>query len=105
MSAPHKPVPRLLTAADLAALPDELPSGGVHYELDDGRLVVLPLPTWAVSSASSNVAFSLRLQGQQRGHGKAWGYVGIILRPDPDRVVGPNACFVANDSLPLRVSP
>lgn len=30
----------LLTAADLAALPDELPSGPVKYELDNGRLVI-----------------------------------------------------------------
>lgn len=29
-----------LTAADLAALPDELPSGPVKYELDNGKLVV-----------------------------------------------------------------
>lgn len=32
-------VPRLLTVVDFAILPDELPSGPVRYELDNGRLV------------------------------------------------------------------
>jgi Uma2 family endonuclease len=33
---------RLLAIADEAALPSQLPSGAVRYELNDGRLVVLP---------------------------------------------------------------
>jgi hypothetical protein len=33
-----------LTAADLAALPTDLPSGSVKYELDDGRLVPMSPP-------------------------------------------------------------
>src|SRR5262245_42586312 len=36
------PPGRLLTVADHAALPTELPSGPVHFELDNGRLVVAP---------------------------------------------------------------
>lgn len=32
-------VPRLLTAEDFALMPDELPSGPVRYELDNGRLL------------------------------------------------------------------
>lgn len=46
-AAPLLPRPasrRLLTAADLAVLPTELPSGSVRYELDDGELVVMPPP-------------------------------------------------------------
>jgi hypothetical protein len=32
---------RLLTVADLAALPADLPSGTVKYKLDDGRLILI----------------------------------------------------------------
>ena len=35
---------RLLTVADLAVFPDELPSGPVKYELDDGKLVMMAPP-------------------------------------------------------------
>lgn len=106
MSATIAPAtPRLLTAADLATLPDDLPSGGVHYELDNGRLVVLPLPTDSHSAASGNVAAHLMIQGHRAGHGKARSRVGVVLRRNPDRVVGPDACFIANASLPLKLSP
>ena len=36
--AAPEPVQRLFTVADLAALPDELPSGPVLYELDNAAL-------------------------------------------------------------------
>ncbi|HEV3440659.1 MAG TPA: hypothetical protein VG122_25105 [Gemmata sp.] len=36
---------RLLTVADLAALPRSLPSGDVCYELDRGKLII-PGPPW-----------------------------------------------------------
>ena len=35
---------RLLTAADVAALPDRLPSGPVKYELHNGKLIVMAPP-------------------------------------------------------------
>ena len=34
--------PRLFTAADLAEMPSDLPSGTVRYELYHGRLLTLP---------------------------------------------------------------
>src|SRR4029453_14079913 len=41
-----------------------------------------------------------------RGHGKARsGEVGVLLQRNPDRVVGADAVFIANASLPLRLSP
>src|SRR5579872_5418619 len=39
------------------------------------------------------------------GLGEAFAEVGVILRRNPDRVVGPDAAFVAKDSLPVRMSP
>ncbi len=97
---------RLLTAADLAQLPTELPSGAVLYELDDGRLIVRPPPGDAHGAIELGIAAALRYQGQNRGHGKArCGEVGILLWRNPDRVVGADAVFIASASLPLRLSP
>ncbi len=38
------------------------------------------------------------------GHGEAFGEIGVILRRNPDRVVGPDAAFVLKRSLPVRMS-
>jgi Uma2 family endonuclease len=99
------PAPRLLTAADLAALPDVLPSGPVKYELEDGRLVVMPLPGGIHGAVNANIVFQLKLQGDQHGHGKTLTETGVILRTDPYRVVGPDSCFALAASLPLSYSP
>lgn len=42
---------------------------------------------------------------EQMGLGEAFAEVGVVLRRNPDRVVGPDAAFVAKDSLPVRMSP
>jgi Uma2 family endonuclease len=97
---------RLLTAADLAALPDELPSGPVKYELDQGRLVVLMSPPGERHGAhQATIVTLLKLLGERTGHGKALGEVAIILRRDPDQVCAPDAAFIARRSLPVRTSP
>jgi Uma2 family endonuclease len=96
---------RLLTAADLAVLPADLPSGNVKYELDDGRLVLLPLPEDDHSRVQCRVGFMLFEHAEILGLGKARATVGVILRRNPDRVVGPDAAFIAIRSLPVRTSP
>src|SRR5262249_25536028 len=101
-----EPQVRLLTVADLAVLPSDLPSGPVLYELDNGRLVIMPPPGDLHGAVEANIAADLKVQGERRGLGKARsGDVGVILRRDPDRVVGADAVFIANSSLPLRLSP
>src|SRR2546423_1148234 len=96
---------RLLTAADLAALPAELPSGPVLYELDNGRLNIMPPPGDLHGAIETKVAANLFFQGEKGGHGKARsGDVGVILWRNPDRVVGADVVFIANSSLPIRVS-
>ena len=97
--------PRLLTAADLAVLPDDLPSGAVKWELWDGRLTVMAPPGDNHAAVDSNIIAELKIQGERAGHGKARTEVGIILRRNPDCVLGPDATFIANASLPLRLSP
>lgn len=97
--------PRLLTVADLAVLPSELPSGPVLYELDNGRLVLLPAHTDTHGAVECNVAAEMKLQGEWRGLGKArCGGVGVVLWRNPDRVVGADAVFIAAASLSIRHS-
>jgi Uma2 family endonuclease len=96
---------RLLTVADVAALPSRLPTGDVKYELDDGRLIVMPPPGDIHGIGQSNVNFELKLQGELRGYGEARGEIGLILRRNPDRLVGPDASFIMSRSLPVRRSP
>jgi Uma2 family endonuclease len=98
--------PKLLTAADLAALPSELPSGTVRYELHHGVLVTMPPPGDIHGAVELNLATELKMQGERRGHGKARsGDVGIVLGRNPDHVVGADAVFITNARLPLRRTP
>jgi Uma2 family endonuclease len=96
---------RLLTAADLAALPTDLPSGTVRYELREGELRVMAPTGETHGGIESAFAAVLWIHGQQRGYGRARsGEVGIFLRRNPDTVVGADAIFLTNDQLPVRRS-
>ena len=95
---------RPLTCADVAALPESLPSGDVRYELDNGELIVMPPPGDMHGAIQLNLGTELKLQGERRGLGKARSEVGVILWRDPDRLVGADAAFIAQKSLPLKVS-
>jgi len=98
--------PRLLTAADLAALPSELPTGPVLYELDNGRLIVMPPPGDIHGATEIKFAAKVFSEGEQRGHGVArCGEVAVVLWRNPDRVVGADVAFITNASLPIRLSP
>jgi Uma2 family endonuclease len=75
------------------------------YELDNGRLVIMPPPGDIHGAVELNIAAQLKLQGELRGLGKARaGEVGIVLWRNPDRVVGADAVFIANASLPIQRS-
>jgi Uma2 family endonuclease len=54
---------------------------------------------------SGNLIHHLKGQGEARGLGKARAEVGIVLRRNLDRLVGADAAFITNASLPLRYSP
>ncbi len=95
---------RLLTIADVAALPRCLPTGEVKYELDEGRLVVMSPPGGFHVRGQFRIMAHLYNQGESRQHGKGFGDVGVILRRNPDRLVGPDASFVCSASLPVRMS-
>jgi Uma2 family endonuclease len=100
------PVPeRLLTVADIAALPNELPSGTVDYELDNGRIVIMAPPSDMHGALQVRLGAELLLQGEKKGHGEARTEVGVILWRDPDRLVGADAAFITKRLLPVRCSP
>ncbi|HKB05896.1 MAG TPA: Uma2 family endonuclease [Gemmataceae bacterium] len=101
---PSVPTIKLLTIADVAVFPRSLPSGDVRYELDDGRLIVMPPPGDIHGAAQSKFGAALVIQGDSRGLGKARTEVGLVLRRNPDRLVCPDALFVAAASLPIRRS-
>jgi Uma2 family endonuclease len=98
-------VKRPLTVADLAVFPSELPTGPVRYELDNGELIIMPPPSGPHGSSQGSISEQLKLQGEWRGLGKAWAEIGIILWRNPDRLVAPDAAFLAHFGLPFRLSP
>jgi Uma2 family endonuclease len=57
-------------------------------------------------AVEANITADLKYKGEKLGHGKArCGEVAVILRRNPDRVVGADAAFITSASLPLRLSP
>lgn len=48
---------------------------------------------------------ALLTQGEMKGLGKAYTEVGIVLARKPDHIVGADAAFIANRSLPAREAP
>jgi Uma2 family endonuclease len=96
---------KLLTVADLAKMPRSLPSGDVCYELKDGNLIIMAPPGDSHGRRQAKIIHFLVMFGENQGHGEARGEVGIVLRREPDRVVGADAAFVLSKSLPVRKSP
>lgn len=101
---PSANTPRF-TVADLPKLPTSLSSGDVWYELDDGVPVPMAPPGFDNSRRQHLVGVHLHTQAEALGLGQACGEVGIILRRNPDRVVGADAAFILAASLPARRSP
>ena len=95
---------RLLTAEDLAVFPDDLPSGPVRYELDDGHIQILHPHLFEHGRWHANVLAVIGIHAEGMGLGKGRGTVGIILRRNPDRLVAPDACFLTEDQFPLKKS-
>jgi len=95
---------RLFTAADLAAMPELLPSGSVSYELHHGVLVPMSPPVARHGNIQARFAYELILQGEKRGLGKAYSEVGVLLERNLDHVLGPDAAFVMMRALPALLT-
>ena len=103
---PLEPGLRLFTAADLAEMPRELPSGPVHYELDNGRMVAMSPPGRKHGLVESRIAKALAAIVDAQRLGEVYtGETGIVLWRSPDRVVGADVAFIRAASLPARESP
>jgi Uma2 family endonuclease len=94
-----------LTAADVAKLPRTLATTDVDYELHDGRLVVVAPPGANHARRQAKFARYLLTEGEERGHGQAFAEVGVLLRRNPDHLLGTDAAFLTTAQLPPRLSP
>ncbi|HEV7222178.1 MAG TPA: Uma2 family endonuclease [Pirellulales bacterium] len=102
---PVEAVPRPFTAADLAEMPRELPSGPIHYELDNGRLIAMSPTGHKHGDVEFKIAKSLGDAAEDQRLGKIYtGETGIVLWRNPDRVVGADLAFVGRASLPVQAS-
>ena len=95
----------ILTSADVARLPRSLATTEVRYELHHGRLTVMAPPGDIHGQRQARFAAYLFLHGEQPGHGQARAEVGILLRRNPDHLLGPDAAFLTAAQLPPRLSP
>jgi Uma2 family endonuclease len=97
---------RLWTIADLAALPEDLPTGHALYELWDGELVLMAPPGDLHGSVEARLITVLTVHGEWEGHGRvSGGEVGVVMSVAPDTVFGVDAVFLTRDQLPARHSP
>jgi Uma2 family endonuclease len=99
-----RPPQRPLTIEDLVAFPDQLPTGPVKYELDNGRLVILPPADADHGSTHVRIISELFLQGELLAHGRTFCGTGVVLRRNLDALYCPDVAFVSNDLLPLQLS-
>lgn len=89
----------LLTADDLMAMPDD----GYRYELDEGKLVRLPMSSNESSDIAGGVLSALRGYAYPRKLGRVTGADGAyILRRDPYTVRIPDVGFVSASRMPPR---
>lgn len=96
---------RKFTAADLAALPDTLPSGPISYELLSGRLITKPPTTGRHGAIQAAICGELGIQAVVPGFGKVWVETGFILSSHPDTtLLGPDVSFIGTARLPVKNS-
>jgi Uma2 family endonuclease len=96
---------RLFTAADLAQMPDELPSGPVKWELDQGRMIAMPPPGDEHAVIQANVICYLKWLGDFHQHGETRGEGMVVLGRNPDVIRAPDASFIRTTRLPAQTSP
>lgn len=96
---------RLFTVADLPRFPRSVASGDVSWELLDGVPVAMSPPGYRHGRIGGLVVAELHAHAERRGLGEVGDETAIILRRNPDRVVGADAVFLLAASLPPRLSP
>src|SRR5690348_7596650 len=85
------PEPQLMTVEDLVRLPDD----GKFYELDEGRLVVMPPAQYRSSVVSARALARIAAFVDQHDLGVYMGEQGgVVLRRNPDTVRAPDISFI-----------
>jgi len=100
-----RPAQRLLTAADLAALPSRLPTGDVNYELRHGVLIIMSPPSNRHGITIGNFFYVIGNHIKNNKLGEMTTNAGLILSRDPDDVTAPDIAVYLNDQLPIQSSP
>ena len=67
-----------------------------------GELIVMPPPGDIHGRRQAKIVRYLDTEAEERGLGEVRSEVGIVLRRNPDRVVGADAAFILTASLPVR---
>jgi len=88
--------PQLVTAEDLARLPDD----GYRYELVEGRLVRTSPVTFDHGRIVMRIGFLLSHHLEQHPVGVVGAEIGFKLAANPDTVRGPDIAFVRSERVP-----
>jgi Uma2 family endonuclease len=88
---------RLYTAADLTILPDD----GRRYELDRGRLIIMPPPKREHGLVVLEIAALVRNHVRANDLGEVVAEIGCLLTENPDTVRAPDVSVTAK----ARVTP
>jgi Uma2 family endonuclease len=106
LTLPRRPSQRLFTIADVAEMPEIVPSGPVHYELHQGRLSVMAPPGDIHGSVENKIAAYLFMYGELKGHGESrCGESGVVLqRGSLQTLYGADALFIKKQHLPVKYS-
>ena len=99
-----RPGQRLLTAADLAALPSRLPTGDVNYELRYGELIIMSPPSDPHGETICNISYAIGVHVKNNQLGRMTTGAGLILSRDPDDVTAPDMALYLNHTLPMQRS-
>jgi Uma2 family endonuclease len=86
---------RLMTAAELAELPDD----GYKYELIEGELIQMPPPDPLHGRRQARIAQQFLNYADLYG-GQVTGEAGFILHIDPDTVLAPDVTYTRPERLP-----
>lgn len=85
--------------------PRRLATTDVDYELHDGRLVVMAPPGFIHALRQNRFGAALLEHGERRGLGLSVSEVGVLLRRNPDHLLGTDAAFLTTAQIPPQLSP
>lgn len=89
---------KLLTAEDLAALPDN----GMQQELVQGVLIEMPPPSLWHGFDALHLGSLLRIHVQMQGLGMVVAGAGFTLHRNPDTVRAPDVAFISARRVPTN---